>query len=417
MPNIYDNVEQNLLDGLRRALEKARAAAFCVAYFHLRGWKALADWIEKFSGQDDSCCRILVGMHRPPEEVMRELQGVRPPPSIDGGRIAPLKGQITESFKRQLEFGVPSREAETTLRRLLEQLRSRKVRVKSYLRHPLHAKLYLVQREDPIAPLIAFVGSSNFTYPGLTGQGELNVDVVEQDAANKLQQWFEKFWNDPLAVDLTDDLAQLIEQSWVCQENVRPYLVYLKMAYYLSQEARQGEREFKLPKIFEEKGTPLLDFQARAVSLAAHYLYRRSGALLGDVVGLGKTLMAVAIARIFQEDDSSNTLVICPPKLKPMWQWHLERYEILGRVLSLGEVIDALPNLPRYRLLIIDESHNLRNREGKRYRAIQECIERNEPRVLLVTATPYNKHFEDLSNQLRLFLDEDQDLRMRPAHF
>ncbi|MCX7907780.1 MAG: phospholipase D-like domain-containing protein, partial [Bacteroidetes bacterium] len=241
MPKIYDNINQKLLDGLRQALEGAYAAAFCVGYFHLRGWKELADLIEPFSGHDDnSCCRILVGMHRPPDEVMRELQGVLRAPGVDGPRIARLRLQITESFKHQLEFGVPSREAETTLRRLLEHLRSGKVRVKSYLRHPLHAKLYLVQREDRIAPLIAFIGSSNLTYPGLTGQGELNVDVVEQDAANKLWQWFEQFWRDSSAIDLTSELAQLIEQSWACRENVRPYLVYLKMAYYLSQEACQG---------------------------------------------------------------------------------------------------------------------------------------------------------------------------------
>ncbi|MDW8002175.1 MAG: phospholipase D-like domain-containing protein [Deltaproteobacteria bacterium] len=417
MPTIYDNVYQNLLDGLKNALKEATSASICVAYFHLRGWKDIADLIENFSGQGDSSCRILVGMHRPPEEAMREIQGVLPWPGIDGARLSQLKRQITESFKHQLEFGVPSAEAEMTLRRLFKQLRSGKVRVKSYPRHPLHAKLYLIQRKDPIAPLIAFLGSSNLTYPGLTGQGELNVDVVDQDAANKLLLWFEKFWNDQFAIDPTEELAQLIEQSWVLQENVRPYLVYLKMAYYLSQEARQGEREFKLPKIFEKKGTPLLDFQTKAVSLAAHHLYRRGGALLGDVVGLGKTFMAIAIARILQEDDNSNTLIICPPKLKQMWEWYVEQYEILGKVLSLGEVIDTLPYLPRFRLLIIDESHNLRNREGKRYRAIQEYIELNEPRVLLLTATPYNKHFEDLSNQLRLFLDEDQDLKIRPERF
>src|SRR5574337_1730346 len=76
-----------------------------------------------------------------------------------------------------------------------------------------------------------------------------------------------------------------------------------------------------------------------------------------------------------------------------------------------------LPDLPRYRLVIIDESHNLRNREGRRYRAIQDYIERNESRVLLLTATPYNKQFTDMSNQLRLFVDEDQDLHVRPERF
>ena len=64
--------------------------------------------------------------------------------------------------------------------------------------------------------------------------------------------------------------------------------------------------------------------------------------------------------------------------------------------------------------MIIDESHNLRNREGKRYRAIQEYIQKNESRCILLSATPYNKTYLDLSSQLRLFVPEDKDLGIRP---
>jgi len=64
--------------------------------------------------------------------------------------------------------------------------------------------------------------------------------------------------------------------------------------------------------------------------------------------------------------------------------------------------------------VIIDESHNLRNREGKRYRAIQEYIDENESKVILLSATPYNKTYLDLSNQLRLFVPEDKELSIRP---
>jgi len=59
------------------------------------------------------------------------------------------------------------------------------------LRYPLHAKLYLVKRKDRVAPLVGFIGSSNLTLAGLSQQGKLNVDVVDQDAAAKLQKWFD----------------------------------------------------------------------------------------------------------------------------------------------------------------------------------------------------------------------------------
>jgi SNF2 family DNA or RNA helicase len=59
----------------------------------------------------------------------------------------------------------------------------------------------------------------------------------------------------------------------------------------------------------------------------------------------------------------------------------------------------------------------LRNREGKRYRAIQEYILQNGSKVILLTATPYNKTYLDLSNQLRLFVEDDVDLGIRPEQY
>jgi len=416
MPNIFDNIEHHLIDALRNVLEKARSCAFCVGYLNLRGWQQIADAMEHLEGGDESrACRVLVGMYRPPEEEMRLLQGLpRQEQTLDGPARVRLSDKIMESFKEQLASGVPSNEAEETLCRLARQLRSGKVYVKAFVRYPLHAKLYLVCREDSVTPLIAFMGSSNLTLAGLQRQGELNVDVVEQDAARKLLAWFDALWNDPLAEPLTEKLAELIENSWASPRPVRPYLIYLKIAYHLSEEAWKEERRFTMPSIFQKM---LLDFQQAAVTLVAHKLHRHGGVLLGDVVGLGKTLMATAIARILQEDSGVNTLVICPPKLQAMWDRYLQEYGIVGRTLSLGLVGKELPTLPRYRLVIIDESHNLRNREGKRYRAIQKYIKENNSHVLLLSATPYNKHYTDLSNQLRLFLDENKDLHIRPERY
>ena len=183
------------------------------------------------------------------------------------------------------------------------------------------------------------------------------------------------------------------------------------MAYHLSQEARTGVTEFRLPHDFDNT---LFDFQVAAVKIAAHHLNKRGGVLIGDVVGLGKTRMATAVARIFEDDHDLEALIICPKNLIPMWEDYRTRYRLRGRVLSLSRVTTALPKLRRYRLVLIDESHNLRNREGKRYRAIQEYISENDSKVILLSATPYNKTYLDLSNQLRLFLAEEVDVGIRP---
>jgi ERCC4-related helicase len=184
------------------------------------------------------------------------------------------------------------------------------------------------------------------------------------------------------------------------------------MAYCLSKDARDGLTEFRIPKEF---GNRLFEFQKAAVKIAAHHLNTRGGVLLGDVVGLGKTLMATAVARIFEEDQGLETLIICPKNLVRMWEDYREQYRLHARVLSITQAISAFEgDLRRYRLVIVDESHNLRNREGKRYHAIRDYIEKNESRVILLSATPYNKSYLDLGSQLRLFLAEDKDLGVRP---
>ena len=139
--------------------------------------------------------------------------------------------------------------------------------------------------------------------------------------------------------------------------------------------------------------------------------------MIGDVVGLGKTLMGTALARILEDDYGMETLIICPKNLVEMWEEYRQDYGLRGIVLSLSRVTDKLPGLRRYRLVMIDESHNLRNREGQRYRAIHEYIQQNESKVILLSATPYNKNYVDLSNQLRLFIEEDRDLGIRPDQY
>ena len=79
--------------------------------------------------------------------------------------------------------------------------------------------------------------------------------------------------------------------------------------------------------------------------------------------------------------------------------------------------LDLRKELRFYSLVVVDESHNLRNREGKRYRVLHEYLQRIGSRVILLSATPYNKTYLDLSNQLRLFVPEDLDLGLSPEQF
>jgi superfamily II DNA or RNA helicase len=412
MPRIFDNIDQSLLPALRETLNLADRADFCVGYFNLRGWKQIDEYVERWAGGDGRCCRLLVGMQRLAQDQLRDaLSIVHAGDGIDNQTALHLKKKLAEEFRLQLMLGTPTNEDEAGLRRLAAQIKAKKVVVKLYLRHPLHAKLYLLFRPDPISPTVGYLGSSNLTFAGLSQQGELNVDVVDQDACQKLARWFEDRWEDRWCIDISDELVEIIGQSWAREEPLPPYYIYLKMAYHLSEEARHGLSEFRIPGDF---GDMLFEFQVAAVKIAAHHLNKRGGVLIGDVVGLGKTLIATALARIFEDDHDIETLVICPKNLVPMWEDYRIRYRLRAKVLSLSQVISDLPELRRHRLVVIDESQNLRNREGKRYRAIRDYIEKNESKVILLSATPYNKTYGDLGNQLRLFIPEDRDIGIRP---
>ena len=412
MPQVLDNIDERLLPALRETLEVAHRADLCVGYFNLRGWRLIDDLIAPWEGGDGACCRLLVGMEPRPHEALRSaLRLAGDDTGMDNRTVLRLKKELAEGFREQLTLGAPTAADEAGLRRLARQLRAGKVVVKLFCRHPLHAKLYLLFRRDPVTPTVGYLGSSNLTLSGLSSQGELNVDVVDQDACAKLAAWFDDRWADRWCIDITQELAQIIEESWAREAQIPPHHIYVKMAYHLCEEARAGLKEFRIPSDF---GNKLLEFQTAAVKIAAHHVNKRGGVLIGDVVGLGKTLMATALARVLEDDYGLETLIICPKNLVPMWKGYRTGYGLRGDVLSIGRVPKQLPELRRYGIVLIDESHNLRNRAGKRYRAIREYIDKNDSKCILLSATPYNKTYRDLSSQLRLFVGENEDLGIRP---
>lgn len=414
MPQIIDNIEKKLRPALLETLEESNALDACVGYFNLRGWDALVEPADELPGLEGRpSVRVLIGMQDQPNSRLREeLRLVKRSERMDNATATRLRHVAATELRDQLTWGVPTTRDERTLRALRRQLVEGKVAVKLYLKHNLHAKLYLCHRYNPVpVPRVGFVGSSNLTFSGMERQGELNVDVLPHDDTEKLQKWFDGRWSDRFSLDITQDLIDILDESWAAERLVRPYVMHLKVAYHLSRDARAGLIEFGLPESMQRT---LLEYQSAAVRITARNLLERGGAMIGDVVGLGKTIVATAVALVLQEEQGFETLIVCPKNLVKMWEGYVHRYRIHAKVVSLSMVHKELADLRRYRLLVIDESHNLRNSKRRDYAAIRDYVSLNDPKVLLLTATPFNTSMADVAHQLGIFVDDDQDLGVRP---
>ena len=271
MPKIYDNKEVSFLSGLGDALGRSHRSDICTAYFNLRGWKKVASLIDKYEGGENNQCRLLLGMYAPDWQLRKELlQDETEIWNTDNKKARRLRAEALKKLRNQLMTGIPSNEDEKGLRTLARQLRKKKVIVKCFTRHPLHAKLYLTFNQTEFAEKIGFLGSSNLTYAGLEKNGELNIDVLDQEPCENLSRWFEDKWQDQYSLDISQEIIKLVEESWAGETLLPPWDIYMKMAWHLSEDARKGLSDFYIPK---ELKNVLFEFQSAAVRIAARHVY------------------------------------------------------------------------------------------------------------------------------------------------
>jgi hypothetical protein len=93
MPKIFDNITLHLRTGLLDTLESSYRADFCVGYFNLRGWKLLMNHVDHFIGEEE-CCRLLVGMQRPDEDLLHKALSETKTGMMDNPTALALKKEI-----------------------------------------------------------------------------------------------------------------------------------------------------------------------------------------------------------------------------------------------------------------------------------------------------------------------------------
>ena len=177
----------------------------------------------------------------------------------------------------------------------------------------------------------------------------------------------------------------------------------------------------------------LFSYQRDGVEAMLGMLERFGGCILADSVGLGKTYEALAVIRYYQLLNK-KILVLCPKRLRSNWDeyrfntkynefseqpfhFDLFHHTDLGRKggQSYGRSLDEI-EWGNYDLVVIDESHNFRNRPTKadktssRYHFLMQKVMQSgvKTKVLLLSATPVNNKATDLRNQI-LLISGDQD--------
>src|SRR5438067_11865246 len=113
--------------------------------------------------------------------------------------------QLDQSIEREREkndflVGVPA---------IVDGIQSGKIRCRIYRRDKFHAKAYITHARLEVVGSAALVGSSNLSYPGLTENIELNIQIRRE--VSQLQDWFERYWKD--AKEVTPELLKVVERQ------------------------------------------------------------------------------------------------------------------------------------------------------------------------------------------------------------
>lgn len=301
-----------------------------------------------------------------------------------------------------------------------------------------------VVRENSGQPVQVLLGSLSFSTDGLglTPGNPLSLIQTSEtpEEALLLSQWLDTQWSKlPSDADAKSALITLL-QSLAAHRD--PFLVYASILQHLFRDRGDDLDEERIIKsatgirntVVWKK---LYRFQRDGVVGAIDKLDRFGGCIIADSVGLGKTFEALAIIK-YHELRNDRVLVLVPKRLRDNWTLYKANdrrnvlapdrfnYDVLNHTdlsrdggLS-GDIDLAHVNWGNYDLVVIDESHNFRNKKTPRVgsetrydRLMRKIIKEGvKTRVLMLSATPVNNRMADLRNQIA-FATEGNDTALR----
>lgn len=288
-------------------------------------------------------------------------------------------------------------------------------------------------------PIQALVGSLAFTTDalGLTPGNPMNLIQASEspEEAALLSQWFDSQWE---ALQGNTTAKQLlIDHLTEIGSNRVPQQVYARILYQMFGDRGDVlDEEQIINSATGIRNTvvwrKLYKFQRDGVVGAIDKLNRFGGCIIADSVGLGKTFEALAIIK-YHELRNDRVLVLVPKRLRDNWTLYKANdrrnflapdrfnYDVLNHTdlsrddgLS-GDIDLSYINWGNYDLVVIDESHNFRNKKTPRLgsetrydRLMRKIIKEGvKTRVLMLSATPVNNRLADLRNQIAFATEGD----------
>lgn len=273
-----------------------------------------------------------------------------------------------------------------------------------------HSKEFIFEYSDKNAKMFnspgqTMVGSSNLTHSGFISNQETNVLIPDPENFKNTKLDFMDDWENSIPL-LNKEKAIIFERyssKFPFEQTPSPYLMFVRVLNEYFKD--RNDDEIKLPKDITEDYFENYKYQRDAIAKGLDILKDHNGVLIADVVGLGKSIIASAIAN----NIGLRTVVICPPHLKEQWKDYLYKFKVKGaRIYTSGKILDALSeDTPGQKLIIIDEVHKFRNDETKDYLNLyQLCHDSNgkEPnKIVLLSATPFNNKPSDTFSLIKLF--------------
>jgi len=406
MKNFITNSDaENLKKRLIELISKSEYLKFLVGFFYFSGIRELYRGLKD---NPDVQIKILVGLNIDKQNYGLVEYGEPDNDMSDEERAY----KFIESAKRSLntEF-FDKQDFYEQVRFFLKLIREDKLQIrKTY--NPNHAKLYIFQLQSgQVGRSNLFItGSSNLTNSGLTTQEEFNVEISDY-GFDDAEKYFDTLWED--AIKITEDditksrLIEVVEKETLVKK-ITPFEAYLVVLDAYLSSFKQKETSESLKETLEKLGYIPYQYQLDAVGQALSIIESNNGVILADVVGLGKTIIACAIAKQLKK----RGIVICPPGLigdrnnTSGWNKYVNEFGLYDwRVRSLGDlesVAEFVQNTKDIEVIVIDEAHRFRNQDTKDYEFLKNIC--RDKIVILLTATPFNNRPGDILSLLKLFI-------------